>query len=778
MVTAAGPASTPLTHAKVAIEWTGGRADAVLTDVQGRFETVVRNGVPLTVQVDKAGYASQTVRIGSTGAGGDVMVPMPRGAVVTGVVLDERGVPAAGVTLQVRPSGPGGASSSMRTSETDDRGEFRVGSLAAGRYEVALVPSAAMPENPAFVSSATEARLEFRGNAQGAGAQAGVLVQLAAGEERALQLTFAPAVTRFRRIPVTDDSNGVVLEGRVTGPQGEPMPGAAVRARASSGVILAATADDNGSYRLGSLPAGPLRVSAVKSGYLSTNYGAARAGGPGKVVVARANQRLTGINVALVRAGIIGGQVTDDAGEPLEGLTVQVWRSVFRDGRRVVSPSDVRSRTTDDRGQYRLYGVTPGTYYLVVTATGLDGITAQHIVQADAASGRGGLAGITTMVMLTDSGAPPGAAVRGSPAASPVFYPGRTRIAEAQPLQVEASHELLGADITFAPGLLSRVHGRILDAQGQPYQGQVTLTMASTAAVTVGQSRTATAVDGNFQFEGVAPGDYIVRASTGPLAISTAAAGGGLFVVSGRSTLTGPSQFGLATVTVGEGVLDVGPLALQMAPAASVSGRVVVDGDSGTPPPAFVLRALAFDPDRSPGDTLSSTQVRPGGEFTIPNLSGPARFAVEGGLPAGWWLKAVNVDGVNAADDPVTFGSSPRTGAEVVLSHRSAELTAQVSGEGTAGVDVLVYSTEAERLYDRSRYLARQTSDAEGRAKFSGLPPGDYWAVAVESLPDDLPGTSWWNPEFLSALASSARRVTLTEGGKATAAVRLAPGPR
>jgi hypothetical protein len=70
--------------------------------------------------------------------------------------------------------------------------------------------------------------------------------------------------------------------------------------------------------------------------------------------------------VVLTALGAIAGQVTDERGEGLLGITVQALKSQVREGRRRL----VRDAAfqTDDRGRFRLWHLTPGRY--VVKALG------------------------------------------------------------------------------------------------------------------------------------------------------------------------------------------------------------------------------------------------------------------------------------------------------------------------------------------------------------------------------------------------------------------------
>src|SRR5204862_7745465 len=60
------------------------------------------------------------------------------------------------------------------------------------------------------------------------------------------------------------------------------------------------------------------------------------------------------------RLGAVSGQVVDEQGEGVEGITISVIRGETTGGRGTLSPQ--QSAVTDDRGAYRITGLAPGDY--------------------------------------------------------------------------------------------------------------------------------------------------------------------------------------------------------------------------------------------------------------------------------------------------------------------------------------------------------------------------------------------------------------------------------
>src|SRR5439155_8225566 len=73
-------------------------------------------------------------------------------------------------------------------------------------------------------------------------------------------------------------------------------------------------------------------------------------------------QKLAGIQLSIAPTGSISGHIYDRDGEPLGKAQVQALRIVYRDGRKALAI--VQSAQTDDRGEYRLFWLAPGRYYV------------------------------------------------------------------------------------------------------------------------------------------------------------------------------------------------------------------------------------------------------------------------------------------------------------------------------------------------------------------------------------------------------------------------------
>src|SRR4051812_264996 len=130
--------------------------------------------------------------------------------------------------------------------------------------------------------------------------------------------------------------------------------------------------DDGGVFDLTELPAGRYTLTVSKSGFVALSYGQRRPLQAGTPLQLADGQQLKGIQFQLPRGSVIGGHVLDEDGDAMPGVMVRVMRYQYLQGQRRLTPAGTAQ--TDDKGQYRVWGLTPGDYYVnAVTRGGVGG---------------------------------------------------------------------------------------------------------------------------------------------------------------------------------------------------------------------------------------------------------------------------------------------------------------------------------------------------------------------------------------------------------------------
>jgi protocatechuate 3,4-dioxygenase beta subunit len=573
------------------------------------------------------------------------------------------------------------------------------------------------------------------------------------------------------------------INGRVVGEAGEPLPGVSVYAAPRGYVQMyrpqRTTTDDEGNFTITGLDPGLYGVVASMPGYVidtdpSTSRPAAYR--PGDTA-----------SVRLIRGGVITGTVTDPQGEPVVAISVRAYRVRDLEGRPVPFGFGGSGEDgTDDRGVFRMYGLTPGVY--VVSAGG---------------SGRDFFYGIPS-------------AYAGNVA---TFYPSATRDTASE-VTVRAGQENAGVDIRYRDEQGRSVSGRVelpAGAQADPNVGfSVTLAYASSGIQAASAFVPPASSTPSFSFEGVADGEYDLQA--------WAAAREG-------QTASSPSQ------RVSVRGADVTGLRLALAPLSTVSGTLVIEQATEAERaretckwqrpsmlPQETLVAVAVDrPAPSKGQAASrfslAREATPdaSGAFTLRALE-PGRYRLNARpFDEALYTHSIKLPATNAAatdagtparaNVPANAGASARTqaraaadtssrgaanaretldvragqqvnGVVVRLAQGAALLSGRiVLAEGAAAplfsqTRVHLVPAERESADDPLRYFDA-TPDGAGAFTFKSVPPGRYLLVArpaPEPVADAPARPAHWDADSRARL----RR----EAEAANASVELQPCQR
>jgi hypothetical protein len=164
-----------------------------------------------------------------------------------------------------------------------------------------------------------------------------------------------------------------------------------------------------------------------------------------------------------------------------------------------------------------------------------------------------------------------------------------------------------------------------------------------------------------------------------------------------------------------------------------------------------------------PGRTPPGS-VETDGSFDLRGLAGTRLLRVMG-LPPGWVLKSVSVQGQDVTDTGFDFKPGGAiTGIDVVVTTKTTEISGTVTasnGQPVKDFTAVIFADDPSRwLLPSTRYVSATRPDQEGRFKIRNLPAGDYYAVAVEYLAQG----EWGDPEVLERLKAKADRLTIKEG--------------
>ena len=93
-------------------------------------------------------------------------------------------------------------------------------------------------------------------------------------------------------------------------------------------------------------------------------------------------------------------------------------------------------------------------------------------------------------------------------------------------------------------------------------------------------------------------------------------------------------------------------------------------------------------------------------------------------------------------------------------------------GQAVKDYSLIVFAQDRERWSPGSRYMRTGRPDQDGRFKITGLPAGQYYAIALDYVE---PGDAT-DPEFLDRMLQKAVRFSLNDGETKTMDLKLVSG--
>jgi protocatechuate 3,4-dioxygenase beta subunit len=531
-------------------------------------------------------------------------------------------------------------------------------------------------------------------------------------------LLLAAFATSNARAQTTDDSqNKCSLQGSVVDSKtGQPLKGAEVMLRPMSmgnrGEPNSAISDAEGHFSFGGLAPGRYRLAASRNGYLSRDprFGASLRT---SLVTLSTGQQVADVVLRLVPSAVIAGRVTNEGDEPVPNVSVQAMKYTYQGDKRQLS--DVGTASTNDRGEYRIWGLAPGKYY----------IRAMH---------------------------PRAAAMRpGNLVYVPVFYPGVSDPSRTQAIELHPGDELTGIDLNFVSLRSVRVSGRVLNSSSLPAKGvQVSLIGGSGGmAFPVGQA--STDAKGAFEIRGVPPGSYTLIAEQFGNADSDK-------VMRGRTP-----------VEVGE--VNLSDVEVVTGPGTSVSGHIRIEGKTNPDltklnvalDPQDDLSSMGFAPD------VSNIHVGPDGTFTFHDVpEGTYRINVIP-LPSGYYLKPSGEG--DAIEAGVKVGRNHAAAVELTLSAGAGSIAGAVAKDQQAFAGATVVLVPDAPRRGQPRFYRQAVTDSSGRFTLSSVTPGDYKLFAWEEIERGM----YLDPDFLQSYEDSGKPVRVEEGSNLNLQLDLIP---
>jgi Carboxypeptidase regulatory-like domain len=510
--------------------------------------------------------------------------------------------------------------------------------------------------------------------------------------------------------------------------------------------------DASGRFVLRNLEPGSYRIAVARNGYARQEYGQRVFGGQGTVVALAAGQAFRDIAFHLTPTGAVTGVVRDASGEPLVGAHVQLLRSSYNtSGQRAIQAAG--GDRTNDRGEYRVYWITPGRYFVAVS-----GAAPGRSVPAP--SGVGSLNEIVEQRYPTS------------------YYPGTTDVGQASVVDVAPGAELTTVDIVVPEEALFRVSGSIVDpiTERHPPAATVSVVARGPAGTSLGVSGTTQSYNpatGTFTLTDVPPGSYwiraIVAASSAESILPPEAAGRTVADVFADSLFAG-RQVAQAPLDLFGNADDV---VLALWSGVPIRGVVRVDGQPLSAVTGFERIEVTLSP-AARGLLTNPSRHEPlglDGAFTLPNVL-PGEYVVTvHALPPGYYVKEARAGNADALERPLLVSGPSANALNVVLSPNGGRIDGIVVNDRRqplAGIEAVLLPARQPARVDLYKTAITNSS---GAFIFHGIPPGDYKVFAWEAIES----FGYFDENLLRQSDPQGATVRIEESAREQVEVRIIP---
>jgi Carboxypeptidase regulatory-like domain len=517
-----------------------------------------------------------------------------------------------------------------------------------------------------------------------------------------------------------------VIEGVVTRvPGGDPIKGVEVFLSPvdSYKSLYSTDTDAAGQFSLSDVEPGKYQIWLRKTGYDSPDRRCdsdkVQEGDDLNLV---SGQKLPGLKFQLLASAVVAGTVFDPSGDPLTGAEVQAVRFYsFRGERRISSATS--GATSDDRGQYRLFHLSPGRYFLRVKDAFYFRQRFEESEDKTTKEVKGFL---------------------------PIYYPDTTDLGQATLLELKPGEELAGFDFTIHPAQVLRIRGRVINGlTGERINvGSVALdALPPTIRENGGSAISLNEVDQQFTIDNLVPGRYIVSVLT--------------WVLPDRKRWGGWQEIDLTDSSVDD-------IPIKVFPGNDLMGRVQeISGKKLDFPHLQVL--LEPHDDLVYGHTF--TRVSADGSFLLLDVKQDTYDIDLAGLPESYYLKSARLGTVEAVEDGLKIGGeSPTLPLVLEVSMAGGQVDGVVrTGDGKSACTSTVVLIPDGNRRSIQRYYQSTEVDRSGHFVLRGIAPGAYRLFAFDNAGE----IGYRDPGSLQPYENQGHPVQIGESDRRTVVLKL-----
>jgi Carboxypeptidase regulatory-like domain len=523
--------------------------------------------------------------------------------------------------------------------------------------------------------------------------------------------------------PAAPDKNNCTVSGTVLRlDTGEPLKKAKVslldNAKGENSAID--ITDEKGHFLFEDRPPGSYTLSATKPGFVRAEYGQRKPSDPGAILTLTRSQKMSDLVFKLQRAAVITGRVFDEEGELVSGAAIAALLVSGRGKKRQFR--HVAGGTTNDLGEYRIFDLEPGHYYLAAVYNplpihpGFDPLPVRQLKQ-------------------------------GYPT---TFYPNTIDSSKAQLLTLRPGDEIASVDFRMQPASLSTVSGSIQNAPPDS-NGIINVYMYSRGS-DLGSSfgpneLQALTKSGKFSIYRVPPGSYYIRGAS--------------------LTPDGRVPF-LTTREVEVADTDVNGVTLTFTPGLTIQGRLLWDSGKQKDVESLIIFLDPTEEDESLRG--QSRHPKSDGSFSFKDIEEGDYHPRVSSSNDDCFVKSARSGTSSMVDGVLSIRSGAESSLELTIGCRAPRLAGQVlTADSLPAVGVYVVLIPDAPLRERTFLYRAGNTDQNGKFSLRGIEPGDYKLFSW----DPPEGDDWFDSEWLKPFESEGVSMHLEEGDQKSIELKL-----
>jgi len=216
----------------------------------------------------------------------------------------------------------------------------------------------------------------------------------------------------------------------------------------------------DGAFVITGVAPGNYLLAAERNGYLRAEHGQRGPNSCGAPIAIGTGQQLTGLQISMVPAGAIYGRVYEQDGEGAPNVVVQTLRYTYAGGQRQLAA--VQTVQTNDLGEYRLFWLSPGRYYIGAATDAASASSSVRIINTT----------VKDLNTLRATGSSPTLEERYVAS----YFPGVPDPGAAAAIDLRPGENIGGVNVPIRLGRTSRIRGTVVNAEtGQPSNASVWL---------------------------------------------------------------------------------------------------------------------------------------------------------------------------------------------------------------------------------------------------------------------------------------------------------------